>query len=584
MSTLKFAQRVKNIKNKAKPNIKKSSAAYAQIINELRQKVQNLSEENQKLTNEQDELLMRSSCLIVKNLTTLMADEMPTSPYSESDNSSHCWPGKGATFSNLVEGYMQCNTDFGNLQEEKTSLSKTIKELEEELNHEKKKRIQAEIQDSQHYEMYQRLLLKQNNKANSIEYLKNENKNLKNTIEMLEFYLNKSSQRVDHLLNKIAAGQTITESDYGEILPEASNDNFSAIDNPYKTLMSEVDEAVETPFDDILKSDNNFTKALQEALVDGCQISNETTIYQLKTQLIQSGLANCELLRIYYDVQWKYSMLTEKLASKNKLISHLESSVKQLEACLDQMHLTNIKIVNLASKLEPISVPREETIKPKFVRRMKPARTIKFCMQPECKKRQQSQDFDSNCEEKGTLEEIKVDPFKLRNLESDLQIQTIYKVQIHKSYYLLKQENQELSDRLINIQKENLSIYTLEKNHWKVYLEKFKDLCNKELARKQTEINRLNVLLGKWIEMYMELQESTGIPSSGESGKKGNRRTLSIQYIEQIKYITDQTIISRRPRELKLVQSPLHKKFHSPAIISVSSIPGDSSPPSPSDE
>jgi len=249
------------------------------------------------------------------------------------------------------------------------------------------------------------------------------------------------------------------------------------------------------------------------------------------------------------------------------------------------MHLTNIKIVGLASKLEAISIPKEESNKPKFVRKMKPSCTIKFSMQSgNAHKRQQSQNFDSNCEEKATLEEIKVDPLRLRNLESDLQIQTIYKQQIHKSHDLLKQENEELSARLANIQKENLSIYTLEKNHWKVYLEKFKDLCNKELARKQAEINRLNAILGKWIEMYMELQESTGIPSSGESQKKVNRRTLSIEYKEQIKYLAEQTAISRRPRELKLLGSPLHKKFHSPAIISVSSISGDTSPPSPSDE
>mmetsp|Transcript_26416 Transcript_26416/g.26062 ORF Transcript_26416/g.26062 Transcript_26416/m.26062 type:complete len:152 (+) Transcript_26416:1413-1868(+) len=151
--------------------------------------------------------------------------------------------------------------------------------------------------------MYQKLLLNKSSEANSIEYFKDENTNLKSTIEMLEFYLQKSSQRMDHLIKKIAAGQTITESDYTEISSTVSDNALSTIDDPYQTLISEVEETVETPFDDILKSDENFTKALQEALVDGCQVSNETKIYQLKTQLIQSGLANCELLRIYYDAQ-----------------------------------------------------------------------------------------------------------------------------------------------------------------------------------------------------------------------------------------------------------------------------------------
>ncbi|CAG9327511.1 unnamed protein product [Blepharisma stoltei] len=42
INTLKFAQRVKNIKNNVKLNIKKSPAAYSQIINELRHKIQSL--------------------------------------------------------------------------------------------------------------------------------------------------------------------------------------------------------------------------------------------------------------------------------------------------------------------------------------------------------------------------------------------------------------------------------------------------------------------------------------------------------------------------------------------------------------
>ncbi|CAG9327509.1 unnamed protein product [Blepharisma stoltei] len=191
------------------------------------------------------------------------------------------------------------------------------------------------------------------------------------------------------------------------------------------------------------------------------------------------------------------------------------------------MHSTNIKIVELSNKIETGSTPRDETVKPKFVRKIKTANTFKASMhQMSAFKRQNSQNFDSNCENNGRFTEIQVDTFKLRNLESDLQIQTIYHQQIHKSYDLLMQENQELSARLANIQKENLSIYTLEKNHWKVYLEKFKDLCNKELARKQAEVNRLNAILGKWIEIYMELQETTGIHLSGACAKKGKKRTL----------------------------------------------------------
>lgn len=61
---------------------------------------------------------------------------------------------------------------------------------------------------------------------------------------------------------------------------------------------------------------------------------------------------------------------------------------------------------------------------------------------------------------------------------------------------------------------ENLDVYSKEKYRWKEYLESLKEICEKELWRKQVEINGLHEVLGRWINMYMDLQEKVGIPSS----------------------------------------------------------------------
>ena len=43
---------------------------------------------------------------------------------------------------------------------------------------------------------------------------------------------------------------------------------------------------------------------------------------------------------------------------------------------------------------------------------------------------------------------------------------------------------------------------------WEQILNDYKENCNSELLRKQTEIKRLNDVLGTWICKYMELQET----------------------------------------------------------------------------
>ncbi|CAG9327510.1 unnamed protein product [Blepharisma stoltei] len=82
---------------------------------------------------------MKSNCLIVQSCSSPNVGEMSLSPHSENDSSCVSCSGKGTTFSNLVEGY--CYSDFSASQEENKSLIKAIKELEEELSHEKRKRV-----------------------------------------------------------------------------------------------------------------------------------------------------------------------------------------------------------------------------------------------------------------------------------------------------------------------------------------------------------------------------------------------------------------------------------------------------------
>jgi hypothetical protein len=84
-------------------------------------------------------------------------------------------------------------------------------------------------------------------------------------------------------------------------------------------------------------------------------------------------------------------------------------------------------------------------------------------------------------------------------------------------------------------------LHVNHENHRKkvnVILLEYKNQCQAELKRKQEEVNKLHEVVAHWMHQFMELQESTGIPSSRGST---HRRTLSRQYVEMIKNLCDKT-------------------------------------------
>jgi exonuclease VII large subunit len=83
------------------------------------------------------------------------------------------------------------------------------------------------------------------------------------------------------------------------------------------------------------------------------------------------------------------------------------------------------------------------------------------------------------------------------------------------------------------VEKKATESFKRESQKWMDLLTEHKENYERELNRKQAEVIRLNELLGKWINKYMELQE-------GISGTK----PLSIMYYSQIQDIIRETLSS----------------------------------------
>lgn len=373
LNTLKFAQRAKSIKNMAKLNIKKSPEVYMTIIKKLKEKLEDLKLENSKLKNEFEFcMIQKSNTLSVNYSMTKYGDDLANSPLSISDFSlSPSITGTG-TFSDMVSPFLDSNKEVDNLKEENQSLENKIDDLEQKLAKENRKRLKLEIESAHNFENYQKMLLNTKNKSNHDDYLIQENKNLKQHVEMLETHLQQANQRFLDLLGKLNSGQLLTESDFIDVGSNSKSDFILTMEDPYTTLITEFDSSIDTPLNDILRSNSKFSSKLQEAIEESSQISSETFIYHLKSQLIQAGLINCQLLRSYYDATFKFNILSEKLDLKNKLISYQEEKIIDLEKSFEQMCDSNARIVQIVTKLEQERPRKEEDhFKPKIVKRYK---------------------------------------------------------------------------------------------------------------------------------------------------------------------------------------------------------------------
>lgn len=84
-----------------------------------------------------------------------------------------------------------------------------------------------------------------------------------------------------------------------------------------------------------------------------------------------------------------------------------------------------------------------------------------------------------------------------------------------------------------DVEKKATEAYKRESQKWMDLLSEHKENYERELLRKQSEVIRLNELLGKWVNKYMELQENMN-----------SDKPLSIMYYSQIQELIRETINS----------------------------------------
>lgn len=340
---------------------------------------------------------------------------------------------------------------------------------------------------------------------------------------------------------------------------------------------------IDIPLDtEFIQVQDEYTQNMALALEEDTHLNSEVIIFQLKKQIIQSGIANSELIRCYYDTQCKLNLLKEKFNLKQQLLKHQDTKISLFENMVDHMHNSYNKLIVIIQKLENDHWNKEKTSDhigrgkiirplkafvrpnpvitetPTFVRRVKRLKTSATVLKPS---KYEETDF------KSSFNEHNDDVYKIRTVETNLHLQTLFNQQMRSGYEHVKNECNIFKSLLENYQKQNMRTYIEEKERWKSFIEGFKVISDRELIRKQNEINGLNKILGIWIKKYID--------SNGYMNDSKNKKST-----DDLENLIQETRISIRPSKMSLLNSPFHIKFKKPENMTLTSQYGDCSPPS----
>lgn len=557
INTLKFAQRAKTIKNKATVNIKKSPEAYMRMIEELKKKL----------------------AATIKELEVYKTSTPTLSPSRRPGDRSPVLGDELLLEMKFSDIKIEENINLEEMLENVNSLKQDqehyllkIKEIEEELDHERKKRIKTEKDCFEANSKYNQLADYNYSKVYSEEHYKEENISLKKQVDLLKFHLKSMNALYAANLEKIHNGESVKEWEFTDMSNFATGQNAEL---PIYTeefsleVVNTSEFAIDIPVNQtILMSNDRYAQGLCRNIEDASKVSKDLLLFEVKKQFIQSGMINCEMSRAYYEILWKYKLIREKMNLRSKVIKTQRERINTLEKMVGSLHNSFNKLSEILEILEKDQARIEksnEIGKGKFIRFIKPndnpsrknnrmvtSIPFNFAKDP---RRNSAQTFSTH--------------HKSLYLESDLQIQMLYNQQLKKSNEILTIERNSYKQLLDDLTKENSDVYVKEKDRWKKFIEEFKCICEKELIRKQVEINKLNELLGEWMHKYIEIEDNVG----------NSKKKLDLEERVTMESLLKETKIHLRPTKLFIQESPLHCRFKNSISTHVSNISGDMSPP-----
>lgn len=558
ISTLKFAQRAKSIKNKVHLNIKKSAEEYLKIIEELKRELNEALKQvefwKQKVNGEPRRF--RSVTVKDGDIKGFIPEVTAEDPNEYRSDSSY--------LSKESEDIELKNEQINSLRFEIEEIKGRNKELNEELGKESGKRLATEKKYLECFEKYNKLLLTVNEKGNKQEYLAEENLSLYNQIEVLKNHIKIMNNKYTEVIHKVKSGENITEWEFSDNIENIAP--FPVFTN--ETPLSVNDQKPETLIgiscdpEKLIKQDC-YAQEISLALEESSSVNLQLIIFELKKQIINSGLVNCELFRNYSDLKLRETLLSEKFNLKIKQAKFQASKLKLYESMLIKLEASYNKVVRVLETNDIENPTKEAQKKAKIA---KPIKSSGDSFEGSFRRMNTSSLSSPNnaFRRQSTSISPEKSNFRYNILDSTHQLQTMYYQQLKQELDLVKEEKHSYKSLYSQLQQDYMETYSKEKTRWKRFLDEFKANCDKELMRRQSEINKLNQQIAHWMNMFIELQQVSDCTVVQKLVQKQRKNNFS-QFNE-------------KPVKMSLANSPFHTGNKLGKLSLLNSKKGDSSP------
>lgn len=542
LSTLRFGKRAGVIKNKVTVNIKMTPEAYQRVIDDLKAQLMQVRHENRALKAESLEITRGSpyKAHIITRQTSAPTQKLrspetskPDRPISSlSQASKHSLGSSKPSQDSLIsetlsdpheiceQAFAQERARASHFKEQLDDANQRIKELEDSLSRSKESHLAAEQRACEFSDSYHKLSKLIDKDSEDLISLRTSNKSLQKQVR----YLTKSLTDLDaKFYESLQINRRSRSSTYVEF---ENCDDFYMGERTDQFLISENSSELSSlidirgiPIGSFLLT-QPLSSPINAKMEKNTELSREILVFNLRNQVIHSGLINANLVRRYHALDWKYCLVYSRYEEKLLQVESLKQRVKAMEELVDHQHQSYSAVLKLVGKIKENPAPEEHKFERRATRHPTIQRVVTKRMTQVNKFKSMQSFSQMNFPSVASLGQIdntdnpQPQSLKLKAVESNLVIQQGFSEQLKKALEdanvmmdAKDQAQRELEQRVYIAHKQ-------ETESWRQFVTEFRDNLETEINRKHAQVAGLSDVLGVWIHRYMDLQQTA--PSANQ--------------------------------------------------------------------
>ena len=506
INTLKFAQRVKRIKNCAKVNVKRPVEEYITMITQLREELGKVYRETAHLKSQLALSSSPSSTQLTPCHSVGYFDSPPPPPHCKSlsicnntwdvslGKSRYIKP-KSALFPRETPQSTETPSELD---------SSALKFLQEQLLKAQIRLLKSETECHQLTEDNERLKLQQFTQNQETEYLRQKILGKERIEKELQRKLRELEGKCREMARLSEGNSTVYEFEgVGEAEEGSSAIAEAMVADSFYSSLCKVN----------CKQSSPYLNTLQRALEDNTELTCELNLFRMQCELLTAAQVNCKLGVAVHTFSWKNTLLRHKYEYAKQRCEYQQNTIAAMESVIDTLHQSYLHIAKKVEGLDYTSVPAPAALPKKEVKAFV-RRCVRIPVSIENRPLSRITSLLSNFTSEESLHQHPTDPpFSLHS--SSLQY-------LHHALDQAQLEAQQ-SCRLIEVlEASTMERVRKEEAGWTRCIARTREVYERELLRKQREVERLCKVLGVWASQCGEVGMDVTVVEEKSRGRVGN--------------------------------------------------------------